>query len=337
MPTLQNLPLHGARLCLGLERFAARVLDRDFSDLSLVVACSGGADSTALLLLLCSLAGRNRLDLTAAHLNHGLRPESDQDEIFVTDLCAGLRVRLVTERVDVGRLARDTDQGIEEAGRNARYAFLEQVRLEHDADLICTAHQLDDLAEDQILRLLRGTGWPGLAGMVAHDPQRHLLRPLLQTPKAELTTLLLSQEQGWREDASNQDTGLLRNRVRHEVLPWFLRENPAYLKTVARLWDMGRADEDHWASLAKGVIEPAPDGGVTLPLPETRDRSRAERLRLYKEAVERLGPGQALADNLFQLDRLVMDKKTGSTIQFPGDKQAVVESGRIHFSPFTRS
>ncbi len=338
MPTLQDLPLHGAQLCLDVERFAARVLDQDFCDLSLVVGCSGGADSTALLLLLVALAGRNRLKLTAVHLNHCLREEADQDQAFVADLCAGLRIRLVTERADVASLALGTGVGVEEAGRAARYELLERVRTEHGADLICTAHQLDDLAEDQLLRLLRGTGWPGLSGMVAHDPNRHLLRPLLLTPKADLVTLLRSLGQTWREDESNQDVSLLRNRVRHEILPLFLRDNPAYLKAAARLWDMGRADEEHWAELAADfLVHEAEDDSLCLPLPATREHSRAERLRLYKEAVERLGPGQALAENLFQLDRLVMDKKTGSVIQFPGDKQAVLESDAVRFSLFERT
>lgn len=336
MPTLQDLPLHGARLCLDLERFATRVLGRDFRHLSLVVACSGGVDSTALLLLLSSLAGRNHLHLRAAHLNHGLRSEADEDEAFVADLCADIGVRLFTENADVATQAVELGMGVEEAARKARYAFLEHVRTECGADLICTAHQLNDLAEDQLLRLIRGTGWPGLAGMAAHDPDRHLLRPLLLIPRSDLTTLLLSVNQTWREDASNQDTSLTRNRVRHELLPLFLRDNPAYLKAAARLWDMGRADEEHWADLAADALDHEPDGALSLPLPETRDCSRAERLRLYKAALDLLGPGQALAENLFQLDRLVMDKKTGSVVQFPGDKQAKPDPERIRFSLFTR-
>ena len=335
MPTLQDLPLHGARVCLDMERFAASVLGRDFTDLRLVAAVSGGVDSIALLCLLQALKHRNRLELVVAHLNHGLRPEADADQEFVHGLCRELRVKLVAEAADVAQAARDACQGLEEAGRRVRYEFLERVRVKENADLVCTAHQLGDLAEDQLLRLMRGTGWPGLAGMTAYDPGRHLLRPLLLTAKQDLTTLLLSLKQEWREDRSNRDLAMQRNRVRHEILPLFTRDNPAYLKTAARLWEMGRADQEHWAGLAQQALM-AEQGGFSLPLPETRERSRAERLRLYKEAVELLGPGQALAESLFQLDRLVMDKKTGSLIQFPGDKQARVESERVHFALFQR-
>ncbi|MGE4553864.1 MAG: tRNA lysidine(34) synthetase TilS, partial [Desulfovibrionaceae bacterium] len=155
--SLQELPPHWAHFCLGLERFAAWRLGRDFRHLSLVVGFSAGADSSALLQALVCLADRGDLRLTAVHLDHGLRPESADDAAFAARACAELGVELAAERVDVAEIARRDGLGLEDAGRRERYALFERVRAARGADLVCTAHQLNDLAEDVLLRLARGT------------------------------------------------------------------------------------------------------------------------------------------------------------------------------------
>ena len=187
---LQDLPRKAARFCLGLGRFAERELGCDFPALRCLVACSGGADSTALLRiahLLCQAKGGTVL---AAHLDHSLRPESPNDALFVAQLCQALGIALHTERQDIVAQAKASGMGLEEAGRVARYAFLERVRQQTNAEVILVAHQLNDLAEDQLMRLMRGTGWPALGGMEGADPARHLLRPLLLCPRAGLEEFL---------------------------------------------------------------------------------------------------------------------------------------------------
>ena len=351
-PRLQDLPSSLARFCLDLESRCSGMLGHEFKGSSLVAACSGGADSTALLVILSLLARRNGLSVTVAHLDHGLRAESAADAAFVADLCALLGLKLMHERIDVATMARvqsqapepehgrDHGRRIEETGRQVRYEFLERVRAKGDADLICTGHQLNDLAEDQLLRLMRGTAWPGLSGMVAFDPQRRLLRPLLLTPKADLVDLLQQLNISWREDASNLFGGFLRNRVRHCLLPLFLKENPNFLQASARLWEVGRADEEYWRHRLEALLEPAlpvdTDKGLLLDAAMVRTLPQAERLRLYKAALDRLGPGQTLADSLFTLDRLVMDKHTGGEVQFPGDKRAQVEKEAIRLHVLAR-
>ncbi len=127
---LQDLPRKAARFCLGIGRFAALELGCDFPAKRCLVACSGGADSTALLLiahLLCQAKGGS---VAAAHLDHGLRPESPDDGHFVAQVCESLNIPLFTERQDIAAQAQTSGVGLEEAGRTARYAFLERVRLE---------------------------------------------------------------------------------------------------------------------------------------------------------------------------------------------------------------
>jgi len=333
LPRLQDLPSQWARFCLEIERFSAD-LGYDFSHTSCVVACSGGADSTALLLLTALLCRKNGGSLTAVHLDHGLRAESGADARFVAGLCEEWHILLVSESQDVAALARESRLGLEEAGRNARYALLEHVREQNGARFILVAHQLNDLAEDQLLRLMRGAGWPALGGMTAHDPSRHLLRPLLLTPRAELECFLKVCGTLWQVDQSNMEPGTTRNRVRLDILPAMLRENPGYLHAAARLWRQARLDEGHWDAALKQLIDmlPAPALGepLTLPASMLNAVSAPLRLRLFKAVLEGLGPGQPLADSLFRLEELWLQRATGKRLRFPGDKEArITKSGVV--------
>src|SRR5262245_51691230 len=135
----------------------------------LVVALSGGADSVALLDALVALAPRRGLRLVAAHLDHGLRPESGEDARFCEGLCGRLGVPFRIGRADVRARAERERRGIEDAARRERYVFLRRVLREADADVIVTAHTRDDQAETLLLRLLRGSGRAGLGAMSARS------------------------------------------------------------------------------------------------------------------------------------------------------------------------
>ncbi len=186
------------------------------------MALSGGADSVALLHLLRDLDERGELTLVgAAHLHHGLRGDAaDEDQAFCAALTARLGVPFETARVDVAALAREQKRSVEDAGRQARYAFLEEAADRLSADTIATAHTRDDQAETFLLRLLRGSGTRGLGGI--RPRVGRVVRPLLDVERADLRRYLADRSEDFREDASNADVTLLRNRVRHELLP-FLR------------------------------------------------------------------------------------------------------------------
>ncbi len=326
---LRDLPRHWARRCLALPRFCAHSLGVELRQTSLIVAYSTGLDSTALLHLLHALAPRQGLTLIAAHVHHGLRPESDREEAQARAVCASLGLPLETRRLDVRAEARDQGRGLEETARDLRYAFLETVRREYRADWIVTAHHGDDLAEDIVMRLIRGTGWPGLGGMRGVDPRRCLLRPLLDWEKRELLTLAEDSGLSWSEDASNTSQDLTRNRIRHCVLPLLRAENPALATACGRVWHAARRDEDYWNSLL-----PAPDTIDTAFLLEAHvlDVSHpALRLLRYKQILERMGPGQVLAEGLQDLERAWADKSFARCFQFPGDKTCTVRRDGILF------
>lgn len=323
---LQNLPRSWARRCLAIETFCLDSLGVDLRGTRLVLGYSTGLDSTALLHLLHVLAPRTGFSLIAAHAHHGLRPESDAELSHARKVCAGLDIPCETARLDVRGHQAASGRGTEESARLLRYEFLESVRARYDADWIATAHHADDLAEDMVLRLVRGTGWPGLGGMPGVDSKRRLLRPVLDWTKEDLHAFALACGLAWHEDRSNQSTDPTRNRIRRQVMPLLCRENPSLSRSVLNLWRLARLDEDFWNTELTGERDSRILTHRTLVTCHP-----AKRLRLYKAVLDGLGPGQALSGHLFLLDRAWADKKTGAIIQFPGDKTARITPSGILF------
>jgi tRNA(Ile)-lysidine synthase len=186
-----------------------------------VVGVSGGADSLALLHALLSIVPAGQI--TVAHLDHGLRPESAAESVIIRDQAAAWGVAFVGGLAPVAELAAAAGQGIEEAGRQARYRFLAQVARERGAAVL-TAHHADDQVETVLMHILRGSGLAGLRGMLPagrlpEDPDIWLLRPLLGASRAEIEQYCRDHDLHPVEDASNRDTTYFRNRLRHDVIP----------------------------------------------------------------------------------------------------------------------
>ncbi len=236
----------------------------------LLVAVSGGADSTALLLALHALAPALKLRLSVAHLNHGLRgAAAAADANFVKRLAQSLSIPLISGRARVAERARRRRLSLEMAARESRYDFLVRAARGVGANAIATAHTLDDQAETVLLRLLRGAGTTGLGG-IAPDVELQgvrVIRPLLRVSRAEIERFLQARGQPWCEDASNNDTAMLRNRVRHELLPLLERRfNPRIRETLARTAAIAR-DEDALLDAAAAADDPRDLAALTrLPV-----------------------------------------------------------------------
>jgi tRNA(Ile)-lysidine synthase len=341
---LQDASPAVAHACLRIERFMRETLGLARPWPVCVAAVSGGADSCAMLIALHLL----KVPLIVAHLDHGLRPESRDDARYVADLALALDLPCECARVDVAAVAAARKIGLEDAGRRSRYAFLEQIRVRHGAQWIATAHHLDDLCEDMLLRLIRGSGWPALGGMPARDDGRRLLRPLLQTPQRTLRAMLRALGLSWREDAGNQSRAARRNRIRQDLLPLIRRENPSFDQAVRRLWQMARLDEHYWRT----ILDPSgrerasrqeenPERGLVLAGARLDSLHPAARLRLYLECVHRLRERagqndsripQARMDSLVRLDALHSARRTGTEVRLPGLRARVIRKG-IRFEP----
>lgn len=200
---------------------------------TIIVGLSGGPDSVALLDALVQLSEPYGFRVVAAHLDHGMREDSKQDAAFCGDVCDRLGVPLRTGAADVRSRARLEHGGPEQAARRARYEFLRAVRRELGASAIAVAHTRDDQAETVLLRLLRGAGRTGLAGMRPRSAD--VVRPLLAVSRQQVLAHLAARGLTWREDPTNADRALTRNRVRQELLPYLEASfNPRLRETLAR-------------------------------------------------------------------------------------------------------
>lgn len=171
-----------------------------------IVAVSGGVDSVVLLDILATKG----VPMIVAHVDHGIRPDSYQDEAFVRELAAQYDVPFVSTSLHLGPSVS------EEAARIARYAWLDFVRHEHRSPAVVTAHHQDDVLETMMINIVRGTGWRGLCSL-RDTADRH--RPLLSMSKAEIVEYAHRHGLKWREDSTNESLHYLRNRIRHQVLP----------------------------------------------------------------------------------------------------------------------
>ena len=187
----------------------------------MLIAVSGGADSTALLLGLHRLAPALGLELHAAHLHHGLRgAAADRDLAFVTALCRRLGVRLTAQRMNARAAMRRRGLSGHDGLRVLRREFLREAARAAGAAWIATAHTADDQLETVLMRLLRGTGLRGLGGM---RPRRGpWLKPMLELTRRDLEADLRARGQRWRSDRSNRDPRYFRSRIRHGVIPALL-------------------------------------------------------------------------------------------------------------------
>jgi tRNA(Ile)-lysidine synthase len=210
-----------------------------------VVAVSGGLDSVVLLHLLRSAAPVG-VRLVAAHFDHAMRPESAGDALWVRGLTQawGVEAREGRARAPITS---------EAEARDARYAYLESVRVASGARLVLTAHHADDQAETVLFRALRGTGQAGLTGMASL--RGAIFRPLLSMWRSELEAYAQSQALSWREDATNASLGYARNALRRSVLPDIERlVAPGARRALVRLADLAREDEAGWQSVLPAIL-----------------------------------------------------------------------------------
>lgn len=229
------------RLAERVRRYAAQQ-SLWSAETRVIAAVSGGSDSVGLFVLLQQLAGAGACRLAGlAHLHHQIRgAEADADAQFCRDLAARAGVPAMIGEADVPALARQAGVSLEVAGRDARQRFYAEVLAGEGAACIATAHTRDDQAETVLLRLVRGAGATGLSGMA---PRRdHLVRPLLEVSRAELREYLAAAGESWREDATNADRAIPRNRIRHNVLPELRAVNAQADMALARAAGILRTD-----------------------------------------------------------------------------------------------
>ena len=300
---------------------------------TLVVALSGGADSTALLDLLSRLPEYN-LRLIVAHLNHCLRgAESDADEEFCRRVAARHALPFEVRRIDIGSMASESRLNLEDAGRRARIAFLDEVAGRHGAAAVALAHHADDQAETVLMRLLRGSGTTGLSGM-AYRNNRGYVRPLLEISRSEIEQYLHGRGLNWRDDASNSDTTYLRNRIRHQLMPLLEEYNPAIRSRLAATAAIISDDEALLAELTGRAVAGScmtGEGRIVCSIGQLRTLDPALRRRVLRHVFEQLtgtleGVGRR---HINALCDLIDSDRPNSRLSLPQGGAAIREYDRL--------
>ncbi len=223
-----------------------------------LAAVSGGVDSV----VLCDLLVKNKIDFAIAHVNYRLRgKESDDDEKFVSELATKLNAPFYLERCTEETFASSGENSIQAAARNIRYNFFEACCKQHGYSKIVTAHHKDDSIETALLNFARGTGVKGLTGI--SPVQKNLIRPMLFTTRDEIVAYAAEHNIAWREDSSNESDKYTRNRFRHHLLPWLMKEIPqtydGFQASFNRLEESEKligAAMDHWEKTCCEILNP---------------------------------------------------------------------------------
>ena len=291
---------------------------------SVLVAVSGGGDSVFLLRALYSLKEKLDFSLYAAHFNHSLRPEADLEEKFVKELCKCLDIPCFTKKDDVKALAGRDGISLETAGRNARYAFFKELEDRYGFSKTATAHHMDDNAETILMHFIRGSGANGLKGISAR--RGHIIRPLLEISKKEITEVLKEQDFDYVTDNSNFDPVYTRNRVRLMLIPEILKINPNFLKVITQNSSLFAEDEDFINGYTTRFFsENYKDGCFPKEILDKQPISVKRRIiqLIYRDKT---GSCRNLSNKY--IESVLALKHTGQTVSLPGRITAMLSYGR---------
>ena len=289
----------------------------------LVCAVSGGADSVAMLHVLCSLREVWDLQLSAAHFNHRLRgAESDRDEAFVRTLCQNWGIPLTVGSGDTAARARETGESLEEAARNLRYAFFASL-----GQPVATAHTADDNLETILMNFLRGTGLTGLAGI---PPKRDfLVRPILCCTRQEVLTWLEEHHLPHVEDSTNAEDDCVRNRLRHSVLPLLKAENSSLAGAALRTAQLLRQDDTFLDRLAETALQTASAGPLTWRCDALRAEPDTIRTRAVRKMLQAIHIPKLSHAHIAAVDRLLFSSVPSASVSLPGGCTARRKYDRI--------
>ena len=302
---------------------------------SLVLAVSGGIDSTVMTVLFADLAPQWNLTLAIAHVNHQLRgEESDGDEAFVRETASALKIPFLSERVNILDFAHSAHISKQEAARQMRYECLERARQKTGAQLVATAHQADDNAETVLLNALRGTGVRGLAGIPIRRESGNIIRPLLFARRNEIEQYARDCEIRYRTDSSNESLEYRRNYLRHNVIPMIQSSGEfdvvPSLNRMSRL--MRQLDDLLTAEVRlvlNSLLSQDDRGSMSIDIAKLRSKPDYLQEAIILEVLRRLGVEVDSEKTLRALE--LCDLSTGSQLQLSKNLHVYRDRDRLRF------
>lgn len=305
---------------------------------SILVALSGGADSSALLHLAAQYGKRVGCPVLAAHVNHSIRGEeynfeADRDEDFCRSLCSSLNIPLYVKKVDIPSLAKESGRSLETEAREARYSFFASLMQEQNIRILATAHNADDNVETQLFNFFRGCGIDGLVGipeareMAGVDGGR-VVRPLLRAEKAEIIAYCEENGINYVTDSTNFEDDCTRNAIRHKIIPALLEIFPHAKRSAGKLALSAAQDSDFILCEAKKYLASHP----RLDSAELLSLHPALCKRVIMLAFEESSDETLEHSHLDALLSLLTNQKNGASLSLPGKTKASVTDGGLSFS-----
>lgn len=218
---------------------------------SIVVGVSGGPDSICLLQILNELKEELKIKIYVAHVNHMLRKEADEETEYVKKICENLGVEFFYKKVNIEEISKNEKLGTEEAGRNERYKFFDEILEKTNSNKIATAHNSNDKVETVLLNVLRGSGISGLKGIEPIRGNKYI-RPLIETLREDIEKYCTENNLKPKIDKTNLENIYKRNKIRNELIPYIKNEfNPNIIKTINRLSEVATEENEYMEKMAK--------------------------------------------------------------------------------------
>lgn len=299
-----------------------------------LVAYSGGADSSALLHLLNEDAKNKGYKIHAAHFNHKIRgDEAERDAEFCKSTCNSLDIPFHIESADIPALAKESGNSVETEARERRYAFFERIMLEHDIPILVTAHHAEDQIESIMLHILRGSGIQGLCGMSdcrALSNGLFLVRPLLHTEKDDILSYCAQNNIEFVTDSTNSDTNYARNFIRSELTPRMKSLQPNLACVFSRLSESATETNDLVNDLAESFLVTQENQGISLS--EFSKLHSALQSRVLSIAFNKYSNGASLENtHIKSIIELCKKAEAHSSISLPYKTAAKIENGFLIF------
>ncbi len=302
-------------------------------DAPILVAFSGGADSTALLHMLCQYARDTKASVYAAHVNHMIRgKEADRDEEFCRRVCDLLGVELFVLRKDIPAYAKEIGESIETAARLARYEFFDEIMKERGIPLLATAHNANDNLETVIFNIARGCGLTGVCGIPSARSCKHgtVVRPILGMSKAQILEYCEREGLTYVTDSTNTDTDYTRNKIRATVIPALVEINSAAIENAARLTETLREDSLCLTGMSDWFLEEMNDD-ASFEVEKLLGSPAAVVNRALMSLYLAVSGGASLERVHIEAIRGLCESATPhSSVQLPHGIDAIIESGGLH-------
>ncbi len=306
-------------------------------DSPILLGLSGGADSSALLQLLCEYRREAGCKIFAAHLNHGIRcekygNEAERDELFCREICQQLGVPLFVKLLDIPSMSEKSGKSLETEARDARYAFFAEIMRENNIKILVTAHNADDNLETQIYNLARGCGIDGMVGI----PEKRrfdkvaggmVIRPILKAEKKEILAFCSEHGIAYVTDSTNFEDDCTRNAIRLNMIPSLSALFPSLKRSALRLSEHAAEDSDFIASEARRIIQ---EHNGNISVAELKKLHPALQKRIIMHMFEKRNGTGLESTHISDILSLLDSKRNGASISLPKKICARIIDGYLY-------